>query len=192
MDVDKLEKSVWKTRYEDGVAELMIGFTFIVAILLQAFSTMIDPYRYYFYPLLLLPALIGVLITRYVINPRSGTIKFSKKRRKRFSLYAIILTITIILQVIITATGNLPFKSLGVGTLVLLITLSIAYVLDYDRMYFYSILITASFYLDQYIIKTTGVIEKGALAWIGVPIVMISVGTYLLTKFLKTHPKEDK
>ena len=195
-NLKEIEKKAWTSVFQSGLVDIEIGLVLIVTFALQSFSTAIDSVRFYFYMLYLVPVLFYVIAHRYLIIPRLGLVKFSKERKRRSRLLAIIMTTSIVFLLILTMKGwiqMIPNTGIIVGGIVFLIPTLIAYFHNFDRMYIYAVLMTASFGLNEYTIAKTGVIESGAYAWSISGIIMVAIGVVYLVKFIKKYsiPKED-
>ncbi|MBC8521468.1 MAG: hypothetical protein ISS94_00390 [Candidatus Syntrophoarchaeum sp.] len=79
-----------------------------------------------------------------------------------------------------------------VGAIVFIIPCSIAYFLNFNRMYIYAVLFTLSFALNEITIANTGVIASGAYAWLISAIILIVIGVVYLVRFLKKYPLPGK
>lgn len=159
IDLKEFEKKVWTSPFGDGIADIGIGLVLLVSTICQMF----DDARFYLYPLFIVPALFIIAAKKYITAPRLGFVKFSKERnRKRYMLY-FIMTISIVFLLMLIAKGlsqQLPMTSVIVGAIVFIIPCSIAYILNFDRMYIYAALFTISFALNEITIANTGVIAS--------------------------------
>ena len=107
----------------------------------------------------------------------------------------LIMTISIVFLLILTAKGlfqQLPMTSVIVGAIVFSIPCSIAYILNFDRMYIYAVLFTLSFALNEITIHNTGVIASGAYAWLISGMMITVVGVVYLVRFLRRYPLPEK
>ncbi|MFC2088150.1 hypothetical protein ACFLSX_00980 [Calditrichota bacterium] len=188
INIKEIEKKVWQLNYEDGITDITIGLVLVVSTICQMFSDV----RFVLYSLYLLPVLFSVLAKRYISAPRIGSIKFNQTRIRKRYLLSIIITTFIVLMLMLTFEGffsaQLSFAPFIIGLIVLLICSSIAFVLNYNRMFIYGILITLSFALSEFRIYQTGSIPSGAFAWLISAIIIIAVGIYYLIKFIQRYP----
>ena len=105
------------------------------------------------------------------------------------------MTETIVFLLILTAKGlfqQLPMTSVIVGAIVFIISCSIAYILNFDRMYIYAVLLTLSFALNEILIANTGAIASGAHAWLISAIIVTVIGVVYLIRFLRKYPVPEK
>ena len=144
IDLKELEKKVWTSTFEDGITDIGIGLVLLVSTICQMFNDE----RFYLYPLFIVPALFIIIAKKYITVPRMGLVKFSRERnKKRYTLF-LVMTISIVFLLLLTTKGllqQLPMTSLIVGAIVFIIPCSIAYFLNWDRMYIYAVLFTLSF-----------------------------------------------
>jgi len=187
IDLKELEKKAWTSTFEDGITDIGLGLLLLVATICQIFNES-SPYLY---PLFIVPALFVIIAKRYVTVPRMGFVKFSRERtRKRYRLI-LVMTTSIVILLILTAIGllqQLPIAPVIVGAIVFIIPCSIAYFWNWDRMYFYAVLFTLSFALNEITIADTRVIASGAYAWLISGIITIVIGVVYLVRFLRKYP----
>jgi hypothetical protein len=161
-------------------------------------------------PLNILPAvLIPLFILRYgkkwITVPRMGLVRFgpSRKRdKKRLRIFATVLFIITILQVILTITGAFPPSWMtGMGKYSVPIIISLftvlvfcvfAYFKDFPRLALIGLLFAAGILLSEYLHYETDT----AHAWLiglGIPgVIVLIMGTILLRHFLKKYPKPEE
>jgi hypothetical protein len=191
IDLKELEKKVLTSAFEDGIADIGIGLVFLVSTICQMF----DDARFYLYPLFIVPALFIIAAKKYITAPRLGFVKFSKERNRKMYMLCLIMTISIVFLLMLTAKGlfqQLPMTSVIVGAIVFIIPCSIAYILNFDRMYIYAVLFTLSFALNEITIANTGVIASGAYAWLISGMLITVVGIWYLVRFLRMYQLPEK
>lgn len=191
IDLKELEKKVWTSTFEDGIHDIGIGLILVVTTICQIFNES-SPYLY---PLFIVPALFIIIAKKYITVPRIGFVKFSRERnKKRYTLF-LVMTISIVFLLMLTIKEllqQLPMNSLIVGAIVFIIPCSIAYFLNWDRMYIYAFLFTLSFVLNEITIANTGVIASGAYAWLISGMMITVVGVVYLVRFMKKYPLPEK
>jgi hypothetical protein len=167
-----------------------MGLIFVVSTLCHIF----DDIRYYLMPLYLLPAIFIILANKYIVLPRMGIVKFSKQRKRKSAIFITLITASLIILVTLTIFGKSNFIPAGiaarmtVSAIVFIICISIAFFLNFNRMYIYAFLITASFNLNEIIRENPGFISDGGYAYLFTAIVLIVVGGVYLYRFLKEYP----
>ncbi len=191
LNLKEIEKKVWTSTFEDGITDIGIGLVLLVSTICQMFNDE----RFYLYPLFIVPALFIIIAKKYITVPRMGLVKFSRERnKKRYTLF-LVMTISIVFLLMLTTKGllqQLPMTSLIVGAIVFIIPCSIAYFLNWDRMYIYAVLFTLSFALNEITIANTGVIASGAYAWLISGMMITVVGIVYLVRFMKKYPLPEK
>ncbi len=191
LNLKEIEKKVWTSTFEDGITDIGIGLVLLVSTICQMFNDE----RFYLYPLFIVPALFIIIAKKYITVPRMGLVKFSRERnKKRYTLF-LVMTISIVFLLMLTTKGllqQLPMTSLIVGAIVFIIPCSIAYFLNWDRMYIYAVLFTLSFALNEITIANTGVIASGAYAWLISGMMITVVGVVYLVRFMKKYPLPGK
>ncbi len=191
LNLKEIEKKVWTSTFEDGITDIGIGLVLLVSTICQMFNDE----RFYLYPLFIVPALFIIIAKKYITAPRLGFVKFSRERnKKRYTLF-LVMTISIVFLLMLTTKGllqQLPMTSLIVGAIVFIIPCSIAYFLNWDRMYIYAVLFTLSFTLNEITIANTGVIASGAYAWLISGMMITVVGVVYLVRFMKKYPLPEK
>lgn len=191
LNLKEIEKKVWTSTFEDGISDIGIGLVLLVSTICQMFNDE----RFYLYPLFIVPALFIIIAKKYITVPRMGLVKFSRERnKKRYTLF-LVMTISIVFLLLLTTKGllqQLPMTSLIVGAIVFIIPCSIAYFLNWDRMYIYAVLFTLSFALNEVTIANTGVIASGAYAWLISGMMITVVGVVYLVRFMKKYPLPGK
>jgi hypothetical protein len=201
INLKELEKKAWTSTFEDGITDIGIGLILVVTTICQIFNES-SPYLY---PLFIVPALFIIVAKKYITAPRMGLVKFSKKRTRKTNRFMLIMTTLLVFLVTLTLTaGNrflpeLPITqvinnngAIIVGAIVFIIPCSIAYFLNWDRMYFYAVLYALSFALNEITIADTGVIASGAYAWLISGIIMIVIGVVYLVRFLCRYTLPEK
>lgn len=191
IDLKGLEKKVWTSTFEDGITDIGIGLVLLVSTICQIFNDE----HFYLYLLYIVPALFIIIAKKYITAPRMGLVKFSRERNKKMYTLFLVMTISIVFLLMLTIKGllqQLPMTSLIVGAIVFIIPCSIAYFLNWDRMYIYAVLFTLSFALNEMTIAKTGVIASGAYAWLISGMMITVVGIVYLLRFMKKYPLPKK
>jgi hypothetical protein len=191
IDLKGLEKKVWTSTFEDGITDIGIGLVLLVSTICQIFNDE----HFYLYLLYIVPALFIIIAKKYITAPRMGLVKFSRERNKKMYTLFLVMTISIVFLLMLTIKGllqQLPMTSLIVGAIVFIIPCSIAYFLNWDRMYIYAVLFTLSFALNEMTIAKTGVIASGAYAWLISGMMITLVGIVYLLRFMNKYPLPKK
>ncbi|MFH1848636.1 MAG: hypothetical protein ABH879_00450 [archaeon] len=188
MGLKEIETKAWTSTFEDGITDIVIGLILVVSTICQLF----DDLRYYLYPLYLVPVVFSMVAKRYVTVPRMGRVKFSVARNRKLYLLVSIMTASILLLLMLTFFGKLQqIANAGilVGVIVFTICVTIAYFMNFHRMYVYAVLFTASFAMSELAIARTGSIPGGAYAWAVSAAIILTIGAYHLVRFIKRYPE---
>lgn len=185
-DLKQLEKNTWRSLFQDGLLDITMGMILIVSMICQLF----DAARI-FYTLYLIPVVFQIIAQRSITRPRLGIVKFSKQRNRKRHWLFIILTLSILLLLILTMKGilqKLPMTPVFVGGHILILCSVLAYFLNLYRLYLYGVLITLSFAVSEIVIHHTGIIARGAFAWLASGVIIMAIGIFMLVRFLKKYP----
>jgi hypothetical protein len=190
IDLKELEKKAFiRTHHEDGLLDIFLGIIFF-SWGLNIFT--LSDFLHFF---IMMAGLIAFGITRQrIVKPRLGLVKFGKERKKSTFKVTIILVISAIFGLVMAFLPKLGLISKNVPMIAIILPLNIlvifglmAYFLDYGRLYWYSILIAASFEVF-FLMKEMLKVQSGAYAIILSSLLMISIGIVLFVKFLKKYP----
>ena len=191
LNLKEIEKKVWQLNFQDGITDITIALVLIITTICQIFNEL----RFSLYLLYIVPVLFSTIAKKHITSPRIGLVKFSKNRNKKRHLLSLTITAFLFVMLIFTITGSLnilqPATPVILGFIILTICSVIAFVLNYNRMYIYGILITFSFTLSELAIHKTGLISNGAFAWLISGVIILSVGIFYLILFLKKYPKPN-
>lgn len=183
------KKSFIKSHHEDGLIDIFLGIIF--------FSWGINIFinNDYLYLIILALGLVAFGVTKKrVVQPRIGVVKFGKQRKKSIFKVTLILAISAIFGLVMAFLPKLGLISKNVPMIAIILPLNIlvvfglmAYFLNYDRLYWYSILLAASFEIF-FIMKEFLKVQDGAYIILGSSLLIIVVGIVLFVKFLKKYP----
>ena len=190
INLNELEKATWVTVFHSGCVDIMMGVIFIVGTLCHIF----DDISYYLMALYLVPVLLLFAAQRYIIIPRIGLVKFHRRRRKKNLIYFAIVTTLLVILVLSTAFSNSSIIQSKYANfaiicgIILIICGSIAFFLNFNRMYIYSFVILFAFILTGIIRENPGFISRTGYAYLFPAIVMIATGIVYLRRFIKRYP----
>jgi len=188
--LQKLEKNSWKALFKSGLFEIAIGLVLVVSSICHIF----DDLRYYFMPLYLIPVLFLILTKKNIVMPRMGMVKFSKQRRRKSTLFHIVITAVLLFLVLLTvmsATTYLPeyiAPEIIITSIILLICFAAAYFLDFTRLFLYGIVIAGAFNLNEFLRENPGSLPDGGYAYLVASIVFLITGGIYFFRFLKKYP----
>jgi hypothetical protein len=137
LNLEKLEKKVWLTYYEDGFLDILFG----IMMIMGALRALTDNILFSFF--ILGGVLVPILGKKYITIPRLGIVRFNqdfrfqKKKLVFVFAVAIIITITFVflgINEVEPFSGNIsPFVAL----LLVLVLGMLAYFLDYWPLLLY-------------------------------------------------------
>jgi hypothetical protein len=190
VNLKQLEKNSAAAIFQTGLVEIGIGLIFIVSTLAMLFNDI----RYYIDILYIVPVIFMFLSVKYIAQPRMGMVNFNKNRvRKNRLLY---ITITTFLVIMVTLTLFSTTNSIAeiinprwiISSIIFIICIAVAYFMSFDRMYLYAFLLAGAFNLSEEIRENPGIIQDGGYAYLLVSLIIITIGTVYLVRFLKKYP----
>lgn len=193
VNLKELEKKAFKSTFQDGLWDIQLGLV-ILGIALTAFIR-----NDYF--LILYYAVIIVLFMaakKFITLPRIGLVKFGKERKKSMNKLRLILVISVLFglaMVLITKSGILsgikgfPFGLIIVSLNVLIVFSLMAYFMDFERLYYYAVLVAVSFPMAG-ILEVNGLISNGSYVFLVPSGIMVITGAVLLIRFMREYSVE--
>ena len=186
-DIEK--NSFIKSHHEDGLLDIFLGIIFF------SWSVNIFINNDYLHLVVLVIGLMAYGITKKrVVQPRIGVVKFGKERMKNTFMVSIILTLSLIFGLVMVLLPKLGLITKSVSMIVIIVPLNILIVfglmanfLSFNRLYWYSILLAASF-AAFFIMKEILNVQDGAYFIIASSLLMIIIGSILFVKFIKKYP----
>lgn len=183
------KKSFIKSHNEDGLMDIFLG------IIVFGWAINIFINNDYLYLIILLLGLVAFGITKKrVVQPRIGVVKFGKQREKSIFRVTLILVLSAIFGLVMVFLPKLGVISRNVPMIAIILPLNIlvvfglmAYFLNYDRLYWYSILLAVSFE-TFFLMKEFLKVQDGAYIIMASSLLIIVVGIVLFVKFLKKYP----
>jgi|WetSurMetagenome_2_1015567.scaffolds.fasta_scaffold155764_3 hypothetical protein len=199
----EIERTVHRSvLYEDGLTDIGWGFIFLAIGIIPTLEGLgYSPY--WGFLLFLAPQLLHHFGKKYITAPRLGLIKFNpdwKSKRKKVTIFlAVTATITGILVILthyrmFPSTGDffgehtvMIYIGLGVMSLLFII----AYLIDFNRLYIYAVLIGVGLPLGNYLNSYTGK-HWGELLLFGViSLLVFIVGSIIFRRFLIKYQKSN-
>ncbi len=194
MNLKQLEKNTAAVIFQTGLVEIGIGLMWVVSTLAMIF----DDISYYIDILFVVPVIFIILAIRYIVTPRMGMVKLARKRIRRNIWFIVTVTVFLVIMVILTITGNGHPNAVHINGrwiisgIILFICTTIAYFLNFKRMYLYAFLFAGAFNLSEEIRKNPGIISDGAYVYLIVSFLLIVIGCIYLISFLKKYPLPEK
>jgi len=194
MNLKQLEKNTAAAIFQTGLVEIVIGLIWIVSSLAMIF----DNISYYIDILFVVPLIFIILAIRYIATPRMGMVKLARKRMRRNTWFMVTVTAFLVIMVILTIIGNghsnaeLINGRWIISGIIFFICTTIAYFLNFKRMYLYAFLFVGAFNLSEEIRENPGIISDGAYVYLFFSFVLIIIGCVYLIRFLKKYPLPEK
>jgi hypothetical protein len=194
MNLRQLENNTAAVIFQTGLAEIGIGLSEVVTSLAMIF----DDISYYIDIFLVVPIIFLILAIRYIVIPRMGIVKLARKRMRRNTWFIVTVTVFLVIMVILTITGKdhsnaVPVNGrLIITGIIFFICTTIAYFLNFKRMYLYAFLFAGAFNLTEEIRKNPGIISDGAYVYLIMSFLLITIGCIYLIRFLKKYPLPEK
>ena len=187
IDLRDVERRAWTLCYQDGLWDIFFGLLFLGGGLRALTDNL------WFYLLVAAGILVFILGKRWITLPRLGQIQFSAQRKARtavvriVALGAMIVTAVIFILILMGVDlSRLPLSWLFV-IMVPGIFLLMAYMMDFTRLYGYTVLIAVFTVLGEFVGDPVA-----AWAQIVAGLVPLAVGIVLLVRFLRMHPAADE
>ena len=194
INLNELERKAFRSFYQDGIWDIFFGLMMFTIYAFTLFDSMDNK-------AVRILILIGLELSaifflfygkKSITTPRLGNVVFGEKRKKRF-LYVFLANLTSLIVLIGTLVTKLSrpdllnndlISSLGLGIWIAFITSLMAFFLDFDRLYFYSVIYGATF-------AAVLILDLPILFFIA-SLLIILPGLYLFIRFLRTAPvRED-
>jgi hypothetical protein len=197
IDIKELEKKAWKSTFQDGLWDIMLGLIFFI----PAVTGLLKAGDYTLIPLYIVFILLFVTAKKRITVPRIGLVKFGEKRRKKRHIVVFILTASVAFLTImilmkksslLSGTVGIPTGSIIVGINILVVFGLMAYFLNFGRLYLYAVLVGAVEPVSA-VLEMKNLIEGPYLIMFVISGGMIITGIILLVQFLRQYsPQEDE
>jgi hypothetical protein len=204
ISLKEIERKAYRSTFQDGILEISMGLLLLGFGLAPVLENIGIPR-----PLnILLVVVIPLLTLRYgkkwVTVPRIGFVKFGPQRivrKKRLRVFAIILFVITVVQLILTLTGAFPpdwMTGMGQYSVPIIISLfailvfaAFAYFRDIPRLFIIGFLFGFAIMFSEYLYFNLKSPLDGLIGC-GVPAIIILVlGLTQLIRFLRKYPLSD-
>jgi len=197
-DLKTLGRNVMLLYFEDGLWDMLMGFTFIAfGIGSAVYDYLPNPINSILGPLLWVLGFIGFLVTKRLITySRIGSIKLKPKKRSNLIWAVIVTTFFValtIVAVILTVLGILTFNGIGIGTafifgLIPIVIFSvIALVLNYNKIFIHAAIFGVALFANEMLNIYDYSLFSGIPLIVG-GLIILTMGVIYLVKFLKKYP----
>lgn len=194
LNLKKLEKNTAAVIFQTGIVDLGIGMIFLVT----AMAMLFDDIRYYIDIFFIVPPIFIILAKRYIVDPRMGVVELSTKRVRKSRLMSISITVFLVIMVSMTFFGKSNFIGELVNPrwiitgIIFMICISVAYFLEYHRMYLYAFILAGAFNLSEVLRDHPEIVSNNGMAYLIASIILMAIGGYYLSTFLKKYPVEKE
>lgn len=192
-----IDRKIFKTSFEDGLLDIFLAsFVLMFAVAPLLSSTLGDFWSsFIFLPFWGLVYLVLWYLRRKVISPRIGTVKWGEMRKKKLRIGSIIM---LVLNFLFLGLGIISFltpiesgfaMSIRFGIMILLLFSGAGYMLDYEPLYVYGLLITLALPIGEWLYQNAGFSHHGNPAVFGtLSVIMLLRGLYKLITLIKSIP----
>lgn len=192
-----VDRKIFKTSFQDGFLDIFLAsFILMFAIAPLLSSTLGDFWSsFIFLPFWGLVYLVLMVLRRKVVAPRIGTVKWGEMRKKKLRTGSIIM---LIFNILFLALGIVSFlapiesgfgMSIRFGIMVLILFSGAGYMLDYDPLYVYGILIVLAMPLGEWLFQNAGFSHHGYPAVFGTLAgIMLLRGLFKFITLVKNTP----
>lgn len=189
INLEKIEKKAWSLYFEDGFWDMFVGLLMLSLGISQLTDENVTGYALMGFAVVLGP--LGRMALTY---PRVGKVRFGPVRRQNRRKIIIIISVCVLLGLIGFILGAVGLKppedapnilfALGFGALFLGVFASMAWFLEFRRLYIYAVLFALSIALTEGLENSTGPVM---LCTFGGMVIM--TGLFLLVRFLRKYPR---
>ncbi|NHJ48695.1 MAG: hypothetical protein FK733_13000 [Asgard group archaeon] len=198
-NLDKLEKRTASVIFQDGIFDMSLGLVLIAfGIASMLYNILPDPWSSLFGFLLYLVIAVPLFsIQFFVTRPRLGVVKYTTERKQK-NMAAIAIGIVILLSNIVVFilifteviqfSGNEYLMAVLFGMIPLIIFLSMAYFMNFKRLYLTGSLFSVGFFIKE-IFTIQNLRLAGNIIFISLGVIIVTIGIVCLIRFLKKYPK---
>lgn len=188
IDLRKIEKKAWNTYMsQDGLYDIFMGIM-LLTLAIQAYF-----YNIWFTSFIFVAVLVVTLGKRFITLPRIGLVEFGKTRimkQMKMMIALLIVFLAVLTLYYLSVLGNKPHETvsrLAIPALIASIFVIVAFFLNYIRLGIYGLL-----YAFSEILR--GVYDKPIrnIAVLIIGIIALTIGIYVLLKFIKKYPLPEK
>ena len=202
INLKELEKKAWRSTFEDGLFDIYLGILFFGIGTGSAFGLIFGQWYNYLFIFLIMGVSIIILTLgkNYITVPRVGFVKFGKQRKIRKAKIMLVLIINIIFLLAIwylltTPQGGLKyelpfnaFSGLFIGLLMMIPLWAVAYLLQFNRLFYHAILIGLTPFATDLLELFMNNILSIILAYAIMDGIIVITGVVFLFRFLKKYP----
>ncbi len=184
LDLEAIERSAYRSYFEDGMWDLFFGTMFIVSSI-RTFSD--EPWTTL---LIMLAILVPILGKRYVTVPRLGEVRFAEHRERgrlrMMTIIAVAVIVSVAIMVVSSSTDWFEGRLLGdlvFGGLTIVVTAAMGHYLEYPLLVVHGIIFAVIMFISGQYGN-----DAGAIAYLVGGAISLSIGLFNLVGFLKHNP----
>ena len=198
----EVEKNVFQTSFKDGLVDIAIGGFLLAFVIGPYLSPALGDFWAtvaVFMPLWLIVYPGLWMIRRYVVRPRLGMVKYGSWRVSRLTRFNFLAFLLLILAAVLGVLSMVEFEVVpgwihaARFSLVFLLTFSLAaYFLNFNRLFFYGVLIALAPLVGEVLYHYLDVPHHGFPVTFGLSAgIILLVGATQFVKFIREHPQYD-
>ncbi len=185
LNLKQLERKAWQSLQQDGLMEVSLG----ALLMLSFLAGIAGERRFFVYIVMLLLGPLFILAKRYVTVPRMGQVKFGQERKAKQRRLVITVAVAVALTLallFVAMRGSSWIKeshvlfSFGLGGMIALVFMAMAYLKDFPRLYVGGLLIGSAFTVTELLDTPIPLLVVGAILFV--------VGLTILTRFVRQYP----
>ena len=198
VDLQDLERKVFRSFFQDGLWDILIGcYVLIFAVAPYLSTTSLGDFwsSVVFVPFWLLVWLLVRTAKKRIVTPRVGQVKFGPSRMAKVLKLSIILTVVFTISFVmgIFAFFNSDLSGwiyqVFLGMIILLAFGIGGYFLDFSRLFIYGILLTLAPIIGELLYRNLGASHHGYPVTFGISAgIMILTGAVLFIQFIRKYP----
>jgi len=198
ISLKEAERKAFRTKTDDGLWDVLLGCIFLMFAIAPYLSTTMGDFwsSVVFLPFWGLVYLTILLVRKYVVTPRVGTVKFGQRRKTRLMKLSLVLILVNAAALILGLVAAMTFGSVPgqiypifLGLILLLGFSAAAYFLDMPRLYLYGLLLWLSPLVGEWLWRQGYATHHGFPITFGITAgIMIIVGLVIFMRLLRDNP----
>lgn len=198
ISLKEAERKVFRTTFNDGLVDIFLGCFFLMMVIGPYLSEYLGDFwaSAVFLPFWGLVYLTLRYIRKQVVAPRTGVVKFGQVRiakLKKFTYIMLVVNILVLILGLVVAANYMKvpgqITSVMFGMILLIGFTTAAYLLDFNRLYFYGLLVGIGPLVGEWLWSHGYVTHHGFPITFGISsATMILTGLAVFARFLRDNP----